>query len=218
MPRRWMTIALRIARPAVLLSLVAAPAAAAPADPSIDLLEAALPSGWSLLATGSELVIRHDRPCYVVGAHHENAPASPARAAVRSGPLVTIELRYRLEPRWTDAQVAAATAVNDKLAGELRAIAAKYNVDQIHRSKGRPLPANPDERARLDAYESEQARITARMVKLPRCDLGHASLFDGDDTYAQLRLEVDPPEVIAQAHRVVALVKQHCSERAGARP
>lgn len=219
MPRRWMTIAQRIAWPAA-LSLGAARAMAAPADPaeSIDRLEAALPAGWSLLATDSELVIRHDRPCYVTGAHHENAPAAPARTAVRSGPLVTIELRYRLEPRWTDAQVAAARAVNDRLAGELRAVAAKYSIDQIHRSKGRPLPANPDERARLDAYDSEQARITARMVKLPRCDLGHASLFDGDDTYAQLRLEVDPPEVIREAHRVVTLVKQHCSERAGARP
>jgi hypothetical protein len=93
-------------------------------------------------------VIRHDRPCYVTGAHHENA-----RPWRRARPF----------------------------------------------ARGRPLPASPDERPRLDAYESEQARVTARMVKLPRCDLGNASLFDGDDTYAQLRLEVDPPEVLTQA-------------------
>ncbi|HEY0987012.1 MAG TPA: hypothetical protein VGD80_08170, partial [Kofleriaceae bacterium] len=42
--------------------------ASAHADPAFDRLEAALPPGWSLLATGSELVIRHDRPCYVTGA------------------------------------------------------------------------------------------------------------------------------------------------------
>jgi hypothetical protein len=37
-------------------------------------------------------------------------------------------------------------------------------------------------------------------------------VFDGDDTYAQLALDVDPPEVITQAHRIVALLKQHCPE------
>jgi len=188
--------------------------ASAQADPAFDRLEAALPPGWSLLATGSELVIRHDRPCYVTGAHHANAPAVETRApAVGAGPLVTIELRYRIEPRWTEAQFAAAQATNDRLGGELRALAARYKVDAIHHSKGRPLPANPDERARLDAYEAGHARIAARMVKPPRCDLGGSSVFDGEDTYAQLALEVDPPEVMTQAHRIVALVKQHCGER-----
>lgn len=52
-PLRW-SIAIGI-------SLVAA--SAAEADPALDPLERALPAGWSLLATGSELVIRHDRPC-----------------------------------------------------------------------------------------------------------------------------------------------------------
>jgi hypothetical protein len=213
MARRRMPIALPI--------LLVAAVAAAEADPEIDRLEAALPPGWTLLATGSELVIRHDRPCYVTGTHHDNAPAIEARSsAVRSGPVVTpvvtIELRYRLEPRWSDAQLAAAGAINDKLGAELRALAAKYNVDAIHHSKGRPLPANPDERARLDAYEAGQARIAARMVKLPRCDLGNASVFDGDDTYAQLQLEVDPPEVMTQAHRIIAVMKQHCAARAAA--
>jgi hypothetical protein len=34
-------------------------------------------------------------------------------------------------------------------------------------------------------------------------------VFDDDDTYAQLRLQVDPPEVMTRAHRIVELMKQH---------
>jgi hypothetical protein len=206
MARPWMSIAIGI--------LAAARVAAAEPDP-FDRLEKALPPGWSLLATGSELVFRHDRPCYVTGVRHDNAPAVATRTAAPpappgGGPLVTIELRYRLEPRWTDKQVAAAKAGNDKVAGELRALAARYNIAAIHKSKGRPLPASADERARLDAYDAAHAQLVARLVKLPRCSLGDTSVFDGDDTYAQLALEVDPPEVMGQAHRIIALMKAHC--------
>ncbi len=211
-------------------------AAAAEADPALDRLESGLPPGWSLLATGSELVLRHDRPCYVTGAHHENATlaaagangggaangaggasgvggagaAGEAHAVAGGGPLVTIELRYRLEPRWTAQQIAAARAANDRIAGELRTVASRYRIDAIHASKGRPQPATADERARLDAYEAARSRLTARLVQLPRCTLGEVSVFDGSDTYAQLALQVDPPEVMTEAHRVVELVKQHC--------
>jgi hypothetical protein len=204
MARRWMSIAIGI-------GLVARAAAAQP-DPALDRLEKALPPGWTLLATDAELVIRHDRPCYVTGAHHENAPAVETKAAPApgGGPLVTIQLRYRLEPRWTHQQLAAARATNERLGAELRALAGKYHFDAIHKSKGRPLPATPDEQARLDAYEAAHAQLAARLVKLPRCSLGDASVFDGDDTYAQLMLEVDPPEVMTQAHHIVALMTQHC--------
>jgi hypothetical protein len=215
MARPWMSIAIGI------LAVAGAAAISARADPASDRLEAALPPGWTLLTTGSEMVIRHDQPCYVTaargargdrGAHRENAPASEARSAVAAGggPLVTIELRYRLEPRWTVQQITAATAANDQIAGELRTLAARYRIDAIRTSKGKPLPANADEQARLDAYEAAHARLAARRVQLPRCTLGESSVFDGEDTYAQLRLEVDPPEVMAQAHRVVELVKQYC--------
>lgn len=199
-----MSIALAIA--------VVAPAAVAQPDPAFDKLEGALPAGWSLLATGSELVIRHDRPCYVTGARHENAPATERRAPpAPEGPSVTIELRYRLEPRWSAGQIAAARATNDKLGAEFRALAARYHIDAIHTSKGRPLPATADERARLAAYDAEHARLARRLVKLPLCHLGTASVFDGEDTYAQLALEVDPPEVMTQAHRIVELLRQHCT-------
>ena len=210
---------------AIGISLAAAPAAEA--DPALDRLEGALPPGWSLLATGSELVLRHDRPCYVTGVHRENAApagaaggaggaeaASGARdarsVAAGGGPLVTIELRYRLEPRWTAQQIAAARAANDQIAGELRTVASRYRIDAIHTSKGRPQPATADERARLDGYEAARSRLAARLVQLPRCTLGEASVFDGSDTYAQLTLQVDPPEVMTQAHQVVELMKQHC--------
>lgn len=177
---------------------------------AFDALEKALPAGWSLLIAGAELVIRHDRPCYVTGVHHENAREGEQATPAGGGPMVTIELRYRLEPRWTDKQVAAAKATNDKLGGELRAIAAKYNLDSIHQSKGRPLPATPEQRTRLEAYEAAQAPVVAKLVALPRCSLGDTSVFDGADTYAQLRLIVDPPEVMTQAFRIVELMKQHC--------
>lgn len=193
--------------------LVAAPAAQA--DPALDQLERALPAGWSLLATGSELVIRHDRPCYVTGARPGASPGAPAgeagaRAVAAAGPTVTIELRYRLEPRWTGPQVTAARAANDQIDGELRTLASRYRIDAIRTSKGRRAPASADEQARLDAYEAGRARLAARRVQLPRCTLGDASVFDGQDTYAQLALQVDPPEVMTQAQHIVELVKQHC--------
>lgn len=206
MARAWMPIAIGIAMAARLAT--AAPSATAP----FAQLERALPPGWSLLTTASELVIRHDRPCYVTGPRHDSAAPSEPHAASPpgGGPLVTIELRYRLEPRWTDQQLAAARAANDKLAGELRALAAQYRIDAIHTRKGRPVPASADERARLEAYEAARAPLAARLVQLPRCSLGDASVFDGDDTYAQLSLRVDPPEVMAQAHQIVELMKKHC--------
>ena len=189
--------------------LAAAPAAA---DPAFDELERALPAGWSLLATGSELVLRHDRPCYLTGAHRDSAPVHDGNAAVAAGggPLVTIELRYRIEPRWTPQQLTAARAANDRISGELHTLAARYRIDAIHLSKGRPVPANPDEQHRLDAYDAARTRLAARQVKLPRCTLGESSVFDGEATYAQLKLEVDPPEVMTQAHRIVELMQQHC--------
>jgi hypothetical protein len=208
MPELRMSIAIGIALAA------SAEAGTAGADPAFDQLESALPAGWTLLATSSELVIRHDRPCYVTGTVVRAGSALDAGArpalAPGGGPLVTVELRYRIEPRWTAPQITAARAANDQIAGELRALGARYRIAAIRTSKGRPLPASADERARLEAYDAESARLTARRVKLPRCTLGGSSVFDSDDTYAQLALQVDPPEVMTQAHRIVELVKRHC--------
>lgn len=196
MVRPWMTIAIGIACSRVAM-----------AAPATDALEKALPSGWSLLMTGSELVVRHDRPCYVVGVHERNAAEPPAAG---SGTLVTVELRYRLEPRWTDAQLAAAKVTNDKLAAEIHGLWQRYNLDGVHRSKGKPLPTTPDEKARVEAYEAAEARVAAKLVKLPRCAFGDTSVFDGPDTYAQMSLKLDPPEVTAEAYQVVELMKKFC--------
>lgn len=198
MARRWLMI------------LMVPALARADTQSAIAKLEHSLPAGWTVLATESELVIRHDRPVYLTGQHHENAAPNEKKTARGAGPLITLELRYRLEPTWTAKQLADAKATNDSLAADLRAAAAKYKIDAIKLSKGRPLAANPDEQARLDAYEKERAQITTRMIKLPACTLGDASLFDGDDTYAQLSLEVDPPAAMREAHKVVELVKQSC--------
>ncbi len=195
--------------------------------PMFDRIEKALPPGWTMLATGSELVFRHDKPCYVTGVRHDNPAPLPAQGAEAAGsaaarptarpsapagggPLVTVELRYRLEPRWSAAQLSAARSTNHKIGADLAALSAKYRIDAIHHSKGRPLPANPDETARLAAYDSERAKVAKRLVPLPHCTAGDVSIFDGEDTYTQLSLELDPPEVIPEAHKVIALLNQHC--------
>lgn len=165
-------------------------------DPALAKLEQSLPAGWSLLATDTELVIRHDRPCYV-----ESGDAPP---------MITLELRYRLEPKWSDKQLAEARAANDKVAKELRGLRAQYQIDKIHDVKA---PRDADERKRLDAYAKGETELRARIVKLPLCALGASSVFDGDDTYAQLKLVVDPPDAMREAHHVVELVKKQCGAK-----
>jgi len=176
----------------------------AQADPSIAALEHALPRGWSVLATDSELVIRHDHACFLVGDNKAKA------ADVGAGSLVQLELRYRLEAKWSAKQIADAKAANERSAEELKALRTKYQIDKIKLGKGRPVPANADERARLDAYEKGEAAIRGRMVRLPLCTLGESSLFDGDDTYAQLKLKVDPAKAMEQLVSIVDIVKKQC--------
>src|ERR1043165_8818463 len=87
--------------------------------------------------------------------------------------------RSRPEPHGSAQQLPAARAANDQIAGELRTLAARYRIDAIHTSKARPLPANPDEQHRLDAYEAARARLAARAIKLPRCTPREASGVGG---------------------------------------
>jgi hypothetical protein len=175
----------------VAAALLASAIARAGGDPAIARLEHSLPTGWSLLATDTELVIRHDKPVYTT------------KAGVAGGPEITLELRYHLEPRWTDKQLADARATNAKLRAELAAVRAKYKIDGA-------AAATDADRARLAAYDAERARIEARQVKLPRCTLGASSLFDGPDTYAQLTLAVDPAQAMTEARAIAELVKKQC--------
>ncbi len=170
-------------RSAVVAGVLAGGIAAAQTDPVLARIEKQLPPGWTMLTTGSEVVLRHDRPCY-----------AKDRA---EGPLVTLELRYRLEPKWSAQQLADARAKNAKLDAELRA--AREKAAALADARARDA-----ETARLDA----QAR--QRRVRLPRCTLGVVALFDSDETYAQLALDLDPPEVKTEARRVIALVDQEC--------
>ncbi len=177
----------------VLAVVLASNVASVDRDPALARIEQALPAGWSMLATDSELVLRHDRPCYATGA-----------AADSSGPLITLELRYRLEPKWSGKQLADARVANDKLAAELHAAHAKVAaINAKH-------PSGADQ-ARLDAYAKAEASVHARMVPVPTCTLGASSLFETDDTYRQLSLSIDPPGAVTEARSVAALVKKACS-------
>jgi hypothetical protein len=179
--------------------LVAGGIAQAGPDAATTALEHALPRGWSLLVTDSELVIRHDRACFLAG------------DSTDAGHLINLELRYRLEPKWTAKQVADAKAENDKLTPEIAAARAKYQIDKIKVVSGKPAPASADERSRLAAFEKAEAAVRVRMKPVPMCSLGESSVFDGDDTYAQLKLKVDPAAAMDQARSVVEIVKKHCT-------
>jgi hypothetical protein len=169
-------------------------------NPGFTGLEHALPNGWTMLATDTELVLRHDRPCFRTEDHGSGAP--------RDGALVTLELRYRLEPRWTPAQHAEAKHANDAIAAELKALRERYKIDAIH-----PAKATPEEHARLDAYQKAATQVERKAIKEPMCALDTQSIFDGDETYAGLKQPVDPPEALKEARAVVELVKQHCGAR-----
>jgi hypothetical protein len=191
-------------------ALLASTLPRADVDSTLARLERSLPRGWSLLSTDTELVIRHDKPVYVAGQHLPNEPPNSPPTGIAGGPLVTLELRYRLEPKWTAKQLADARAINAKHGDELRALRAKYRIDDIPHPKGEPLPTTDEQRQRVDAYRAEAAAVEARLVKLPRCTFGTWSLFDGPDTYAQLSLTVDPEKAMTEAFAVVELVKKRC--------
>jgi hypothetical protein len=148
--------------------LLVAGSAAADKDQALSRLERALPRGWSLLATENELVIRHDRPVYC--ADHPD------------GPLVTLELRYKLEPKWTPEHLAEVKAENDKITAELA------------RTKS----------------ATAQAQVRARLVPIPVCTLDHASVVESADTYAQLKLTIDPAEAKSEAGQIRELVTKKC--------
>lgn len=187
-------------RTLVVVAIALTGSAYAGGDPALGKLEQALPAGWSLLATETELVLRHDRPVYTAGGS-------------TAGPLITLELRYRFEPPWSEQQLADAKATNARAEADLRALRAKHRIDAIPHVKGEPQPRDAGERARLAAYSHEQAPIAARIVPLPLCTFAGHSLFDGKDTYAQLEIAIDPPEAIREARRVAELVRTQCGAR-----
>ncbi len=199
-----------------LVGLVAIPllvgglAGIARADDGFAALERSLPSGWTMLTTDTELVIRHDRPCFRTGEHQPNDPVPASPKGKGDGALVTLELRYHLEPRWTPAQHAEAKRANGAVAAEVKALRDRYRIDAIHVAKGSYTPANADERARVDAFQKAERAAQRMAVHEPMCALGDQSLFDGEETYAGMKHDIDPPEALKQAHAVVELVKKSC--------
>ncbi len=163
--KRWIVCAI----------VLAGGAALADKDEALGRLEKALPAGWSLLATDSELVIRHDRPVY--------CPTNP------NGPLVTLELRYRLDPKWTPEHLAEAKAANARIEASLAAQKAKLSAK---------------------AYAAAEARDKAREVRLPVCTLDHVSIVERPDTYGQLAMDLDPADAKTEGLKIRDLVDKHC--------
>ncbi|HEY4238546.1 MAG TPA: hypothetical protein VGM88_01980 [Kofleriaceae bacterium] len=182
-------------RPVLAASVLALLAGIARAEPPVHELERALPSGWSLIATDDELVIRHDKPCYTA-AKDAPAPQPPPGTSVPPpatpprprppGQLVALELRYKLQPRWTDKQLADARATNAKLDA-----AARAEADRGH--------------ARAASV------LTARRVALPLCTIGETSVFAGADTFALVGVALDPPEAAREVYEAIAAVRAHCT-------
>jgi hypothetical protein len=191
--------------------LAVAPAAASPSG-DLASLARALPSGWKLTTTATTLVVEARSRVRVSGRYLDNAPHTTNIyvPAAPSNPQITLALVYRTEPRWSAEKLASARAANAPIFATLATLRARYRIAEIRTSKGRPLPATPDEQQRLAEYEREYQRTRAQLVKLPRCTLDNLSIFDGEDTYAQLGLVVDPPSVMREAFAVVELVKRRC--------
>lgn len=180
-------------------------------------LQSALPAGWKLTLirpttdAGGELVISHTAPVKLAGMYFENAHiTNTPQKAPADAPTITLELRYRLQPKWSDDQVAKAQATNAAIGKQLEALRTKYRIDDIPTGKGMPLPATADEQKRYADYQADYAKVVAQLVKLPRCTLGGMSVFDDDKTYSQLKYQVEPASAMREAFAIVELVKRRC--------
>jgi hypothetical protein len=180
-----------------------APAGNSASDP-IAALERELPAGWSLLATDRELVLRHDHAVYA-------AASAGSPAADDMGPLVSLELRYRHEPRWSMKQLAAARLTDAKLDAQQVAARLRYRIDAIPVVDGEPRPTTAADRARVAAWQRIETAITGKRIAIPVCALGDHSVFDGPGTYAELARPLDPASANREGHAVVELVKRHCT-------
>jgi len=174
-------------------------------------LRRSLPTGWTLAIENGDLVIRHATPVRVAGhhlvsAHTGNIPV----LAPPDAPTITLELRYRLERRWTAAQLATARRANAQLQVRLRALRDRYRIDELGTIEGAPRPSSEDERRRLADYRRSFDRAVVQLVQLPRCTLGGLSVFDDEQTYRQLDTMVDPPAAMREAYAIVELVKRRC--------
>ena len=168
---------------------VGEPATARPATiPRSPKLERALPAGWTLLATDTELVIRHDRPVL-----------RRARAPPRSGRRAAGHARAALSAASRSGsakQLADAHAQNAQADAAVHAVRERY---------GKPTPGR-----QAEAFARDLAAAQSQHVHLPLCALGESSLFDGDETYSPLKIPLDPPKAGQECKSIVAIVKAQC--------
>ncbi len=194
----------------VALALVFAAGTSA-ADP-VGELARALPAGWKVITTKSELTIERLAPVQITGkflpnaAHYGNAPT----LAPPSAPTEKLRLRYRTEPAWSAARRAQITAANKQIYAELQPLRVKFKIDDIATGKGMPLPTTPDEQQRLQDYQTAYDAVLARITAVPQCTLGKVSVFADRSTYHQLDLMVVPEIAMREAYAVVELMKRRC--------
>jgi hypothetical protein len=188
-------------------------AGASAADP-VGELQRALPAGWKVITTTTDLTIERMLPVQISGrflpnaAHYGNAPTR----APASAPTEKLRLRYRTEPAWSAARLAQVTAANKQIYAELQPLRAKYKIDDIATGKGMPLPKTPDEQQRLRDYQAAYDAVLARITPVPECTLGKVSVFADRATYQQLDLMVVPEIAMREAYAVVELMKRRCTK------
>ncbi len=194
----------------VTLALVLAAGTSA-ADP-VGELQRALPAGWKVITSKSELTIERLVPVQITGkflpnaAHYGNAPT----LAPPSAPTEKLRLRYRTEPAWSAARLAQITEANKQIYAELQPLRVKFKIDDIATGKGMPLPKTSEEQQRLHDYQAAYEAVLARVTAVPQCTLGKVSVFSDRSTYQQLDLMVVPEIAMREAYAVVELVKRRC--------
>jgi hypothetical protein len=194
---------------ALAIGIVCLLAATAGAD-AIDDLGRGLPKGWKVVRTTGAFAIERVQPVKVAAHHQHNQPSHANVYVVPSIDAVdvTLRLRYRVEPAWDRTRHEHARKKNDEVAALIRTARAKYRIEEIPRSKGRPLPTNDAERARLAEYDATVAKLWASRDVPPTCTLGTFSVFAERDD--QMSLIVDPTTAMREMYAIVELVKRRC--------
>lgn len=180
-----------------------------------------LDAGWMLRVERGELSIERTRPVWVLAQNLTSAPVSKeselerAERIQRRGRQVRPRLVFRSEPRWTARRIGDARVWNRMIHARIAALAHRHRVDHLLDAAARrknpdpSLGASPEERARLAAYQSERARLEARLTRLPDFHTASSSLFllrrEGWSDGQHL---VHPFAVVAECYRLERRVRE----------
>jgi hypothetical protein len=182
---------------------------------------APLPTGWRAFVEGDRLVVQRDVPVWVLGENRISAPVSMETAAERSsrirkhGKRVRPRFAFRVEARWSAAQVARVTRENAELGKRIAGLGPRHGVeailDLVARSKNPDplrLARTPDEQRRVRAYLAERAALQAKLRELPELALDRYSLFPaGHEGWSDAMHLVDPPEAAEECYRVEQTIR-----------